>query len=149
MSNPYMTSYTFWILLLLVVICMYGFGMFAWWWKKIGKATEVYVYVTMLFLGLAISSAEIVWARYLHSMSIEAYKAFITSPAWSIGPGLLLLTVLAIVIRMTKRIFILQHGNSQQIEQELRLMKCPHCGKPCPRWEAEELDRAKKRKENK
>ena len=122
---------------------LYGFSLFAWWWKKIGSATEVYAYVTFLFFGILTSAVIGIYSRYLHVLSEPRYHAYVNSLWWGLGPIMILLVLLAICGRMTRRILILRHGTEKEINDELRLMTCPHCGKPCPRWEAEELKRAK------
>lgn len=125
----------------------YGFTLFAWWWRRIGSATEVYAYITVLFFGILVSSAIGVYSRYLHIISEPRYDAFVNSFWWGVGPVIVLVVLFAICGRMTRRIWILRKGTQEQINKELRLMTCPHCGKPCPRWEAEEAERAKEKGE--
>jgi hypothetical protein len=128
-----------------LAVGVYGFSLFTWWWKKIGSATEVYAYITFLFLGISISAGIGIYARYLHEISEPKYHTFVNSFWWGIGPTLILLVLVAICFRMTKRLFVLRHGTEDEINKELRLMSCPHCGKPCPRWEAYELQKAKEK----
>ena len=129
------------------LVSAYGFGLFAWWWKRIGSATEVYAYVTFLFLGILITAAIGIYSRYLHVVNERHYDTFVDSVWWGLGPMLVLAVLCAIVIRMTRRIYILRRGTIEEVSRELRLMICPHCGKPCPRWEAEEAKRARERSE--
>jgi len=128
---------------------IYGFSLFTWWWKKIGSATEVYAYVTFLFFAIFISASIGIYSRYLHVISEPRYHAYVNSFWWGTGPVMILIVLLAICGRMTRRVWILRKGTEKEINEELRLMTCPHCGEPCPRWEVEEVKRAKLREGNK
>lgn len=135
---------------LTAVVGVYGFSLFAWWWRKIGSATEVYVYVTFLFFGVFVTSIIGLYSRYLHyQISCDVYDIFVKSHWWSLGPVMILAVLIGICWRMTRRVYILRHGTESQISKELRLMTCPHCGRPCPRWEVEEANYAKERSNNK
>lgn len=129
------------------LVSAYGFGLFAWWWRRVGSATEVYAYITFLFFGVGTTSAIGIYSRYLHEISEPKYHLFVDSFWWSIGPLSVLGVLTAITVRMTRRVLVLRYGTRDQINRELRLMTCPHCGKPCPRWEAQELNKAKGERE--
>lgn len=116
-------------------VSAYGFGLFCWWWRKIGRATEVYAYVTFLFLGVFVSGVIGIYSRYLHIQSVPLYDTFVDSYWWAMGPLLVLGVLTAISYRMTRRIWILKYGTNEDIESELRLLRCQQCGTLCPPWE--------------
>lgn len=92
--------------LLIMVVCLYGVGLFTWWWWKIGRATEVYIYVTGLLFGIGLTAGIGLRGRYLHSFtSQKIYDSFVTGWAWSVGPLLVLTLLCFIVGRMTRRVF--------------------------------------------
>ena len=41
---------------ILSVVSLYGFCLFVWWWKKNDGASAVYVYLTILLLGIGIDN---------------------------------------------------------------------------------------------
>ncbi len=115
-----------WVYIAAFTISGYGLILFAWWWKKMGRATEIYAYVTFLFFGIMVSAALGVYARHLHIISEPRYNEFVTSYVWASGPLLIVLVVFVIVFRMTRRVF----GDQIVVE-----VICPHCNKPCHLYE--------------
>ena len=130
------------VYLLCCGVSLYGFGLFCWWWKKIGRATEVYAYVTFLFLGVFVSGVVGIYSRYLHLKSVPLYDTFVDSYWWATGPLMVLGVLTAITWRMTRRIWILKYGTQEDIEEELKLIRCVQCGNLCPPFEVD-LEKAK------
>ena len=110
-----------------MLISGYGVCLFAWWWRKMGRATEVYAYMTFLLVGIFITTGIGIYARSLHfnlvCESCGAYHEFLNSFWWALGPLLVILVVLTIVVRMSRRVFA---------KERLVEVICPHCGHPCP-----------------
>jgi hypothetical protein len=132
------------IYILISAASAYGSALFAWWWFKIGKATEVYAYMTLLLVGIFASSVSASYGRWLSAARNDLeFHASLDSLDRMIGPVIVLLVVVAITLRMTRRVWILVHGTEEQINTELNISMCPHCGEPCPRWQAVEAQRAK------
>lgn len=46
---------------LIAAICLFGAGIFFWWWYRIGRATEVYAMVAFLFLAVGLEKAALAW----------------------------------------------------------------------------------------
>lgn len=97
-------DFTTTIYILIALVCGYGFHLFTWWWWRIGRATEVYGYVTGLFFSMGLTAWIGVYSRYLHTFDEARYHAFITSWKWAIGPVMVLSVLILICIRMTTRV---------------------------------------------
>jgi hypothetical protein len=90
----------------ILLVCLYGVTLFSWWWWKIGRATEVYGYVTGLLFSIGLTAAIGLHARFLHAnFTHEIYDAFVVSWWWALGPLFVLVVLCAIVFRMTRRIW--------------------------------------------
>ena len=46
------------------VVSFYGFVLFCWWWAYKGEASTIYIYLTILLLGLGIDNGIEAYARY-------------------------------------------------------------------------------------
>jgi hypothetical protein len=95
-----------WIYLTTAAVSLYGFGLFLWWLKSIGHASEVYIYVMLLFLANSVHYGINSYARYTFITDIintNSYEAIITSFYWQARaiPNLIIVTL--IVFRMTRR----------------------------------------------
>jgi hypothetical protein len=66
-----------------LMVCLTCAGMYLWWWKKTGPATDVYRCVTFLFCGLSIRLMTETYVRwiYLAQGSLD-YQALICSYMW-------------------------------------------------------------------
>lgn len=101
----------------ILVVCLYGVVLFSWWWWKIGRATEVYGYVTALFAGIGLTAAIGLRARFLHAnFSHVIYDNFVISWWWALGPLFVLIVLCFIVGRMTRRIWRTYAYNSGRRE---------------------------------
>jgi hypothetical protein len=105
---------------IIMILSGYGFGLFAWWWRVMGKASEIYIYITLLFLGIFVSAGAGIYSRIIHCVDNDYYHEFIFSYWWALGPCVVLAVLLAINIRMTRRVLRWRKG--------LIKRKCPHCG---------------------
>jgi hypothetical protein len=92
------------IYLLNVVVAGYGSILFLWWWNKIGSATDVYKFVTYLYLGITLTASIGVYARVLHTFDDRSYHIFVGSIWWSLGPAAVLAVLFGINFRMTRRV---------------------------------------------
>lgn len=94
-----------WLYIAAVIICIYGFGLFVWWWAKMKDASAVYIYVTLLFAGEIFNYSIQFWSRYLRvtGCSFE-YTLFVNSPLWFIRLFIPVACLLAIIIHMTYRV---------------------------------------------
>lgn len=89
------------------VFCAYGLLMFLWWWKKTGKATTIYIYVTLLFGAELIEKIIHMWTGYIlvveqnHSLFVD----ILLSDLWWLSefPSLVVFTI--IIFIMTRRIY--------------------------------------------
>lgn len=93
---------------LIILVTVYGFCLFEWWRRKVGKASEVYIYIELLFLTTAINYFFNLFARYNflsdpNNLVDEPYEYFITGSLWKVRaiPSLIILSL--IVYRMTLR----------------------------------------------
>ncbi|RLI49282.1 MAG: hypothetical protein DRP09_20785 [Candidatus Thorarchaeota archaeon] len=93
--------------LIIIAICVniYGFGLFLWWWIKIGAATEVYIYVTLLFLASAFMGAIGLYANALYNSDIAAYYKLIESELWSWSFVPAVAIKFLIIIRMMVKVY--------------------------------------------
>jgi CheY-like chemotaxis protein len=68
------------------LICLIGLFLFLWWWRKTRKATDVYIYVTILLGGEFFEKAILTWMRYLSRFEPtgwdEIHTNIVTSPFW-------------------------------------------------------------------
>lgn len=119
------------IYVLKTVVSTYGFGMFVWWWRRIGRASEIYIYMTIIFLGIAIASGIIVFARVYFGFGENSYYIyFVNSVWWSLGPLIILVALVAIDVRMTRRIYLAWVYGTGRRPDRRQNSRCPHCGKP-------------------
>jgi MFS-type transporter involved in bile tolerance (Atg22 family) len=93
---------------LIFVVAFYGFALFEWWRRKLGRASEMYIYIELLFIAISINYMFNIIARWifiLDPLNIvdEPYEFFISNIWWQLRtiPNLIILSL--IVYRMTKR----------------------------------------------
>jgi MFS-type transporter involved in bile tolerance (Atg22 family) len=89
-------------------VAFYGFALFEWWRRKLGRASEMYIYIELLFIAISINYMFNIIARWifiLDPLNIvdEPYEFFISNIWWQLRtiPNLIILSL--IVYRMTKR----------------------------------------------
>jgi hypothetical protein len=91
-------------LIIPTIICLYGFILFAWWWRRIGSATEVYAYMTFLYLTATIPLGVGVWQRWLYHNQPEFHDYYIHSNWYGIRTIPLIIALILITGRMTQRV---------------------------------------------
>lgn len=105
-KSSLINSQPFWLYLLIVILSLYGFGLFVWWWKKMGKASAVYKYITFLLLGIAMEHSVNLYARVcLHHGCYKKLINCITSTIWSARLYLVIICIGFIVFHMSYRAF--------------------------------------------
>ena len=87
-----------------IAVSFYGFLLFAWWWRKVGKPSDVFVCVTMWFITNGVSDLISLYGSIMRTNNAAAYSILVNSDLWYIRriPELVILTVL--VVRMTMRV---------------------------------------------
>jgi hypothetical protein len=104
------------IYVLVLAVSLYGAGLFLWWWSKKGKATNIYIYVTFIFVGEVIETAVVMWSRFLVlTGQASAKEIFQGSAFWSLRKVVLLIALSLIVVRMTQRRFCNEEGENDKL----------------------------------
>ena len=91
--------------MLVSLVALYGFGLFAWYWGRVGKASSMFIYVTLLFMGIAFDHGVGLCARSMRFTDSESYLVFMASWLWPARMYLLLAVLTAIVVHMTMRVY--------------------------------------------
>jgi hypothetical protein len=86
-------------------IALYGFIIFAWWWRRVGRASEVYQFFTYLLLAIFIVYGGNVHIRILMAIDPQRALDFSNSVPWYVRTWLEGIVLLIIMVRMTQRIF--------------------------------------------
>lgn len=94
-----------WLYAATCVVSWYGFGLFAWWWRSRGKASLVYAYVTLLLLGIALSTTGSIYVRYFKIIDPEIWTHLMGEWWWSARQWVLLISVVLIAGHMSYRVF--------------------------------------------
>jgi hypothetical protein len=97
-----------WIYICSVVISFCGFGLFVWWWRKIGSATNIYIYVSLLFATNAFSDVLAGYSRYLKRVNIEEYLELNDSGLWIFRRIPELIVLFIFVISMLRRVITMR-----------------------------------------
>jgi hypothetical protein len=96
----------YWLYVFTILISIYGTSLFVWWWVKMGKASAVYVYVTLLIIGEGISSGMSLYARHLFlTDGYEVYTAYLKSGVWPYRHLLVFMALVMLVGHMSYRAF--------------------------------------------
>ena len=105
--------------MLVVVASTYSLCLFVWWWLKVKRATKVYSYITFLYLALSIGSINHVFFKnhFIHHTI----------------PVLLLIAIVPVAARMTKRVWMLAKGTEEEIKESLKVERCPTTSDYCSR----------------
>ena len=92
-----------WVYLIDALICGVGFIIFLWWWIRQRTASEVYAYITFLFLAVAMERVGAISMRVLIYYDIERAEKAIHSLAWVVRtlPGTIIMALM--VFRMARR----------------------------------------------
>lgn len=90
-----------------ILLSLYGFLLFFWWWLKIGKATEVYLYVMFLFGAIVFAIGGAFHGRvYTITGQHEAFHSLVTGPLWKIRIVPVTVVIALIVARMSRRVYL-------------------------------------------
>jgi hypothetical protein len=111
------------IYVVIALVCGYGFHLFTWWWWRIGRATDVYIYVTGVFFSVGITAWVGVYSRYLHYANPEYYHIFIKSWKWAVGPLMVGAVLTLICVRMTMRVvrtYLHRSGFLEERREEIK-----------------------------
>jgi hypothetical protein len=93
------------IYLCVLLVSIYGSGLFLWWWIKRGEATNIYAYVTLIFIGETIETGIVGWSRYLVLSGLKPlHEIFQGTIFWPARKVVLLIALTLIVVRMTYRL---------------------------------------------
>ena len=104
------------IYLLIVLVCTYGFILFLYWWVWNRHASEVYIYIMLLFLAIAADFIMSINARWAFLTESIDYEYILTSTIWKIKAVPKLIILMLIVGRMTQRIIRTKRGISNDEE---------------------------------
>jgi len=103
MFHKVITDPTIWIYSADILICGVGFIIFIWWWIRQRTASEVYAYITFLFLAIVMERVVALSLRFLIYYDLERAEKAIHSFSWCVRtiPGTLIM--LLMVVRMMTR----------------------------------------------
>ena len=116
-----MYDITFWLYLFNFILSTGGFIIFAWWWWKIGRTTEIYAYITLLFLSDALLFGGNVHIRILKSLDPQAALQMLDSLRWHLRTTLHAIILSLILWRMLKRILkTYKYKNGKELSHRRR-----------------------------
>jgi len=95
---------TFYIYFLAVFVSLFGFFLFGWWWIRIGSATDVYIYVSLIFLTNAFSDSIALYARYLRNIDPSCMTIFHNTYLWDFRRIPELTILIIFIVRMLMRV---------------------------------------------
>lgn len=103
---PIFISPSTYLLGAILLVSIYGFVLFAWWWYRVGRATEVYAYVTGLYFTIGWAAFVAIYGRWIHANYNEVvYTSFQNSYKWYMPFGGIFLIMLIVASRMTRRVY--------------------------------------------
>jgi len=106
---------------LMGLVCLYGAGMMLWWWRRVGKATKVYLCTIAIFFGIAVGSC--VRVQIIRGVLPEHWGALI--------PIIIICGVVPVCVRMTRRAWIFSHSTEDEVQSLLNILVCPILGMYC------------------
>ena len=90
-----------------IMLCLWGFVMFFWWWRKIGKATEVYLYIMSLFGSMVFAIGGALHGRiYTITNQHESFHSLVNSFLWRVRMVPVAIVIALIVFRMSQRVYL-------------------------------------------
>jgi len=96
---------TWWIYLVLTIVCAYGFGLFTWWRYKMGGAAPVYEYVRFAFLGIGIETGFGLYSRSYRFIDETTYLEITGGWWWPCRMLIILAIAFLISAHMSYRAF--------------------------------------------
>jgi hypothetical protein len=116
MNPDIWTDEAIWIYSLNLILGLAGSGIFIWWWTKAKKVSSIYAFITVLFLGTAVTSAVNLYARFALVLGSADYpELYLQSWWWPKRYFLHTGAMVALVFIAFKRAF----------SRRLRLPPCP------------------------
>ena len=105
MTEALLFDSAFWFYFLTSLVSLLGLSLFIWWWKKVGTASEIYFYFTLLMASESFRSAVNAYARYcrFNDNDISDYLAVMVHPIWNLRALIHLIILFVIVLRMVQR----------------------------------------------
>lgn len=101
------TDFTVYLYLAITVISVAGVILFIADWLRLGAATKVYKYITLLLLGHAIKQSVEIYSIYIReSGRMEDFLNFIHSPFWDLRMLFIIVPLAMLVGKMYWRTFI-------------------------------------------
>jgi hypothetical protein len=93
-----------------ILVSLYGFALFTWWWRRQRKASSVFIYLTILFLGSVIENSVEAYARFL-SLNVNHMEmvSFQAGYMWPMRLIVLCAALSMIVAHMSYRVFFKRH----------------------------------------
>jgi hypothetical protein len=92
------------------IVCFLGAGLFLWWWHKIGKATEIYILIMVLFIAVGIEKSILAWMRFSFQYggadALALQREIVTHRLWWLVGLPSLLAFSSIVGVMLRRIWV-------------------------------------------
>lgn len=111
-AGPCIADETILAYAVLIVLNLYGLGLFVWWWARSWMthnkhASPVYMYVTIIFLGALVENSMSFYARLVYWLEgTKAWEFFIIdSPLWPMRKFITNGALLALSIHMSIRAF--------------------------------------------
>ena len=127
-------DFSFWNYGISFLLAFVGFLIFAGWWWRIGRTTEIYVYIMILFLADAIFFGGNVHIRIIKALynGHEAI-AFSDTLIWhlrGILHSLIMFLILARMICRIRRTLRYEKKNKNESPINHRRRECPKCDSP-------------------
>src|SRR3989337_2615016 len=90
--------------ILIVVVSLFGGGLFVWWWVRIHKASEVYIYITFLMFSIGYANLFNPGARYqfIAGGADDGLSSFLNPFTWKLKGLPILVMLFLIVFRMLR-----------------------------------------------
>jgi hypothetical protein len=105
------------------IFSFYGFILFSWWWYRIGKTTEVYAFITLLFFAEALFFGGSVYARFTKIVDPDDFINVVTSHAFALRSYFHTIILALIIGRMTCRAYrtiIYEKGKRKERRKDSR-----------------------------
>lgn len=102
------SDWTMWTYVLTLLVCAYGAGLFAWWARKAGKPSAVFLYVMGIFFAEGFTMVLAIYSRLvlLYAEDLVWYSQLHNSWQWAFRGIPLLLVLTALAAHMSVRAFI-------------------------------------------
>lgn len=114
-----MTDQTLMLYIGNAMLCLYAFVLFAWWWWKLGKASYMFKYLTVLFLSEGVRFAVDAHVRYAKVVGdMEHYMSHFDAWWWPLRLCVPLFVMVCIVGHISYRAFFLRHRIIRTEEEE-------------------------------